>query len=412
MTLNFKNKEENSLSSHIKIGTHNGRFHADEVIATQLLQFILENDHRPSEIELVRTRDQKVIDKCDMVVDVGKIYDHEKHRYDHHQESCQETFSPTTPIPLSSAGLIWRHYGQQFITIYLEKYHPEIYQESLLNGAEKENNPPDRSHLQDSHDHDLDEIGSPTLPTLVEELYIKFYYRFIQEIDGHDNGVPAIKNEHYHPEMYNYFQNLHLGNSISNLNHTDPSDHQKQYTQFCIAQELAFQVLKIHLDDMVISKWQYLKEQNGIEKTFHQRVHRYLLVMDENYVSWREHLKRLDPHNEIKFTVYPRNSEKTQWGFSTNQSTRFQNEIDLLSEEQLQTLLEQPTNLTFVHKNLFCGAASTQESAIQVCVLSYQHNAPKILTVKEKAYTLIPSLVGSLTLIVGSIFIYKKYIRN
>ena len=32
-----------------------------------------------------RTRDQKILDTCDVVADVGGVYDPAKHRYDHHQ---------------------------------------------------------------------------------------------------------------------------------------------------------------------------------------------------------------------------------------------------------------------------------------------------------------------------------------
>lgn len=397
MSLNFKKtgeaqkKEKEPYPEEVKVGTHNGRFHADEVIATRILQFIFESTFnlRYQTFHLIRTRDQKVIDTCDLVVDVGKVYDHEKGRYDHHQESCQETFSSTTPIPLSSAGLIWRHFGQQFLNFYLQEYHPKIYEEAQHNTEDE-----------------------PSLPTLIEELHNKFYHRFIQEIDGHDNGVPAIKDSHYHPEMYNYYQNLHLGNSISNLNFTDPSNHDEQLKRFHRAQDLAMQIIRIHLDDLIISKWQYLKEQDKLEEAFNNRTYSYLLSMNENYVTWREHLKRLDPNNEIKFTVYPRNSEKTNWGFSTNQSIRFTNDIDLLSEEQLKTLLENPKELVFVHKNLFCGAATTQEAAINIAVLSYEHNSPKIKPLSERAYALFPSLVGTLTFLAGGYFFYKKYLRS
>jgi len=35
--------------------------------------------------EIVRTRDQTVLDTCDIVVDVGGVYDPKKERFDHHQ---------------------------------------------------------------------------------------------------------------------------------------------------------------------------------------------------------------------------------------------------------------------------------------------------------------------------------------
>lgn len=36
--------------------------------------------------EIVRSRDQAVLDTCDLVVDVGGVYEPSRHRYDHHQK--------------------------------------------------------------------------------------------------------------------------------------------------------------------------------------------------------------------------------------------------------------------------------------------------------------------------------------
>ena len=47
--------------------------------------------------EIVRSRDPAVLDACDIVVDVGAVYDHSKLRYDHHQKTftdCMKTVVP------------------------------------------------------------------------------------------------------------------------------------------------------------------------------------------------------------------------------------------------------------------------------------------------------------------------------
>ena len=64
-----------------KIGTHNGTFHCDEVLACFMLKQLPEYGHA----DIIRTRDPKVLAKCDIVVDVGGEYNPEKHYYDHHQ---------------------------------------------------------------------------------------------------------------------------------------------------------------------------------------------------------------------------------------------------------------------------------------------------------------------------------------
>ena len=75
-------------------GTHDGSFHADEVMACGLLLlFDLIDRHR-----IVRTRDYDELSTCEYVCDVGGLYDPEKKRFDHHQLDYRGN--------LSSAGMI------------------------------------------------------------------------------------------------------------------------------------------------------------------------------------------------------------------------------------------------------------------------------------------------------------------
>lgn len=87
----------------MKIGTHNGQFHADEVLAIAALRLL------DPDAEVVRTRDPKVLESCDIVVDVGGEYDEGRRRYDHHQRG--KAGARASKVEYSSAGLIWRHYG-------------------------------------------------------------------------------------------------------------------------------------------------------------------------------------------------------------------------------------------------------------------------------------------------------------
>ena len=65
---------------------------------------------------IVRTRDPAVIEKADIVVDVGAVYDPATHRYDHHQREFQGTFDDKHKIRLSSAGLVYKHFGKRVIS--------------------------------------------------------------------------------------------------------------------------------------------------------------------------------------------------------------------------------------------------------------------------------------------------------
>lgn len=92
-----------------KLVTHNGGFHADDVVAYAILQLVL--DKRGETYELVRTRDEQVINSGDVVFDVGNVYDPSIHRYDHHQVG--RAGSRENGIHYAAAGLIWKHFGRE-----------------------------------------------------------------------------------------------------------------------------------------------------------------------------------------------------------------------------------------------------------------------------------------------------------
>jgi len=83
--------------------THNGNFHADDVFSIAAIKCIF-----PS-FTLIRTRDLELINKADIVIDVGGEYDADKGRFDHHQRGGAG--ERENGIPYSSFGLIWQKYG-------------------------------------------------------------------------------------------------------------------------------------------------------------------------------------------------------------------------------------------------------------------------------------------------------------
>jgi uncharacterized UPF0160 family protein len=71
-------------NSPLKIATHSGPFHADDVFSVAiLLEHCLQKGIVP---EVIRTRDQALIDAADIAVDVGGAHNPEKMRFDHHQQ--------------------------------------------------------------------------------------------------------------------------------------------------------------------------------------------------------------------------------------------------------------------------------------------------------------------------------------
>jgi uncharacterized UPF0160 family protein len=102
----------------MKVVTHSGTFHADDVFAFSILREAL------GDFSFLRTRDGALIEAADLVFDVGGIYDPGRGRYDHHMRDLPRR---TDGMPYSSVGLIWRDYGRAA----LPKLAPGIEEEML-----------------------------------------------------------------------------------------------------------------------------------------------------------------------------------------------------------------------------------------------------------------------------------------
>ncbi|TST85772.1 Olfactomedin-like protein 3A [Bagarius yarrelli] len=137
--------------------------------------------------EIIRTRDPVELDKCDVVVDVGGVYDHHQRRYDHHQRSFKETFNSLCPekpwvTKLSSAGLVYLHYGRRILS-------------QLTNLAQESSQ--------------------------LEILFDKMYENFLEEVDAVDNGISQYDGD------ARYTVSTTLSTRVSHLNPWWNGDCQK-----------------------------------------------------------------------------------------------------------------------------------------------------------------------------------------
>ncbi len=111
--------------------THSGGFHADELLSSVILTRLF------PEATLVRSRDAAWIAPAPgrIVYDVGRAYDAESRIFDHHQRP--------NPLrgdgqPLSSFGLVWRHYGHDYLRALavpesdVEEIHREVDRSFVL----------------------------------------------------------------------------------------------------------------------------------------------------------------------------------------------------------------------------------------------------------------------------------------
>lgn len=92
-----------------KVGTHSGKFHADEVMATAILMELFD-------LEVIRTRDEKRLAELEIVYDVGGG------EFDHHNVDKKLRDSGT---PYAACGLIWNKYGRAVIKTWDELLSPE-----------------------------------------------------------------------------------------------------------------------------------------------------------------------------------------------------------------------------------------------------------------------------------------------
>lgn len=95
--------------------THSGKFHCDEVFAYAVLRLAL-GLREPASHRLARTRDPAIISSAAIAWDVGGRYDEAANRFDHHQRGAP---SRSDGMPFSSAGLVWRRYGEQAVRVVL-----------------------------------------------------------------------------------------------------------------------------------------------------------------------------------------------------------------------------------------------------------------------------------------------------
>ena len=101
------------------IATHNGQFHCDELLAIAILTATIDVPN----LQVLRTRNLELLEKCKMCIDVSGKYDGTRY-FDHHQAEFNETMTPISLTLLSSAGLIWRHYGKTCIKTFSESLKP------------------------------------------------------------------------------------------------------------------------------------------------------------------------------------------------------------------------------------------------------------------------------------------------
>eukprot|EP01027_Heterolobosea_sp_BB2_P007177 GEZU01010699.1.p1 GENE.GEZU01010699.1~~GEZU01010699.1.p1 ORF type:complete len:310 (+),score=81.49 GEZU01010699.1:345-1274(+) len=280
--------------------------------------------------EIVRTRNEEILRKCAAVCDVGAVYDPENRRFDHHQSSFTGTFNDKYKTKLSTAGLVYKHFGQHIIS-------------RVLNTDEKTTN----------------------------IIYDRVYKSFIEHIDGIDNGIEVSSGP------LNYKITTHLPSRVGALNPrwNDPAPNENEGFKKAIALTGCE-----FLDSILYWGESWLPARSIVEECLAKRheLHPSGEIMKlDRFCPWQEHLFDLETEQNIygttKYVLFQ--DTKGSWrvqAVSTG-SGSFTNRMPLpaewrgLRDQELSDKSGIP-GCIFVHASGFIGGNKNYEGALQMAI--------------------------------------------
>lgn len=227
---------------------------------------------------LTRSRDPAALEACDIIVDVTGVYDGVKH-FDHHQREFVDTFSPEFKTRLSSAGLVYKHFGKAVIA--------------------------SRAGLPEDH------------PS-VELLYKKIYAEFVEALDANDNGISAYPGD-VKPSFNEKGITLPAMVSACNPSWNQPVDQAGEDALFLKASGLIGDCFLREVDyyakawlparDLVVAAVEKRKEFDAQGR---------IMVLDTP-MPWKDHLFTIEGEQGIKeeekalYVLYPEGAGKPNW---------------------------------------------------------------------------------------------------
>jgi uncharacterized UPF0160 family protein len=286
-----------------RIGTHNGKFHADEVIATAILKELFD-------VEITRTRDEKVLQELDIVYDVGRG------EFDHHgiEKKYRANENET---PYASSGLIWKSFGS-----------------------------------------DLIKLKNPNLSE--DEVENIFYYidrSFIEGVDALDNGVWIDKTE---------VPLLHISLIIDKFNPlwNSSKDENEAFNE-------AVEFVRVILKNTLEHRFSVLDAKNTVIKAYKNRTVPEILLLD-TYCPYGYSLKDIDKKEEVLYVIYPRQNTYALQSVR-NEDKEDKKKLPKswagLSDEELAKVTGVPDSI-FCHTGRFIAVAASFEGIMNLAKLA------------------------------------------
>ncbi len=314
-----KKVENEKIMKKIKIITHNGKFHADDVCAAAVLKIWIEKNNSKkffgkTKIEIIRTRDAKIIQSGDIVIDIGGIYDSAKFRFDHHQNGLEKR---SNEIPYAAFGLVWKEYGEEI-------------------------------------------CGSSEI---AEEIDV----HIVQSIDALDNGVDIYKS------LYADLTPCLFADVINAFNFLVKGNKENLDKNFLEATDLAKNIL-----EREIARIQFeIKERKIVEEIYKRTKDKRIIILDR-YCSDNAWQKVLEKYPEPLFVVRTAQENKL---WQVRAIKKYSDSFELrknLPEEWAGKTDEDLANETgvpdaiFCHKKKFIAVAKSKKGAIELARLALE----------------------------------------
>lgn len=322
-----------TLSSSNTICTHSGTFHCDEALAVSMMKSLPEFSKNP----ILRTRDADLISQCKIVVDVGAVYDSSAMRFDHHQRGFEEVFNGKSKTKLSSAGLVYKHFGVRVVA--------EILGWDL--GCQE-----------------------------VKLVHEKVYKEFVEHVDGIDNGVDQY--EDCGKKRYSSATNLSARVSFLNPEWNEENVEENERFKSAVILTGTEFIQAVH---RVAFSW--LPARTIVEDTVSKRfdVHSSGLILKfTQYCPWKSHLHDLEDEVEgLKplYVLYPEDNGAWRVQCCNDRGNEFNSRKPLperlrgLRDEVLSKAADVP-GCVFIHAAGFIGGAKSYESALRLAEMALQ----------------------------------------
>ena len=332
-------KFEEYKKSHLGIpiiAVHSGVFHADEVLASLLIKF---HPNYPKSC-IIRSRNQEILNKCDIVCDVGGIINPKTFRFDHHMSDFKEVFDEKNEkfkeIKLSSAGLVFKYLGKEILENILKKNN--LYENNIKH---------------------------------IDEMINLIYSSFILIIDANDNGINAYPSNVI-PKVVDC---TNFSNRIGRLNPEWYLTDVDVNLRFKQAWDIAEEELNYHI--MKYAKGYFLA-YDIVEDSVKKFLDKEYFILDR-FVPWKKILydieKKLNIEGKFLFVVSQRDSQSDD-KFSVTTIPKNEGSFEFrkglpkkwrgLRSEELENV-SGIKDMVFVHSSGFIGFMKNMDAAMK-CV--------------------------------------------